>query len=121
MHAIENYSEEENNAEQHFISTHRRDQNERFIVQMPVINGVISLGDSMKMATKRFFNTEKRLNQDRELKQKYINFMREYCEVGHMKLIPNNEISNCSNYYLPHHAVKKDSKLRVVFDAMAKA
>lgn len=47
--------------------------------------------------------------------------MQEYRTLGHMELIPENEINSINSSYLPHHAVYKASstttKLRVVLDA----
>ncbi|GFY46640.1 DUF1758 domain-containing protein [Trichonephila inaurata madagascariensis] len=51
--------------------------------------------------------------------------MQEYLTLGHMELIPKNDYAKKEAYYLPHHAVLRDSstttKLRVVFDASAKS
>ncbi|KAH0812042.1 hypothetical protein GEV33_010749 [Tenebrio molitor] len=63
-------------------------------------------------------------NSQRELRQPYSNFMKEYLELGHMELVPSGEIDKRNSCYLPHHAVIKDSstttKLRVVFDGSSK-
>ncbi|GFS49707.1 DUF1758 domain-containing protein [Trichonephila inaurata madagascariensis] len=51
--------------------------------------------------------------------------MEEYLTLGHMELVPKNDYAKKEAYYLPHHAVLRDSstttKLRVVFDASAKS
>ncbi|XP_058827393.1 uncharacterized protein LOC131687333 [Topomyia yanbarensis] len=48
----------------------------------------------------------------------------EYLSLGHMRLVPENEIEPSLVHYLPHHAVLKQSstttKVRVVFDGSAK-
>ncbi|GFX83899.1 integrase catalytic domain-containing protein [Trichonephila clavipes] len=50
--------------------------------------------------------------------------MNDYLKLGHMELIPENEIDVpvSSNFYLPHHPVpnKNGDKFRVVFDGSAK-
>ncbi|GFR15752.1 pro-Pol polyprotein [Trichonephila clavata] len=51
--------------------------------------------------------------------------MDDYLKLGHMELIPENEIDvpACSSFYLPHHPVpnKNGDKFRVVFDGSAKS
>ena len=45
--------------------------------------------------------------------------------MGHAEPVPTKEISNEENYYMPMHAVRKNSstttKLRVIFDASTKS
>ena len=56
--------------------------------------------------------------------RQYVNFMREYEELGHIREITSTEAEQSKAYYIPHHAVlSKNStttKLRVVFDASSK-
>ncbi|XP_062534536.1 uncharacterized protein LOC134203684 [Armigeres subalbatus] len=51
----------------------------------------------------------------------YVEFIREYIDLGHMRKVSEDASDATMRYYLPHHAVlKPDStttKLRVVFDA----
>lgn len=76
------------------------------------------------MATKRFYALEKRLDRQPSLKQQYSDFIQEYLMLDHMELV-NNKNANFDGYYLPHHAVIKETilttKLRVVFDASARS
>jgi hypothetical protein len=79
----------------------------------------------LEQTKKRFYSVERKLNNSqRELRQPYSNFMKEYLELGHMELVPSGEIDKRNSCYLPHHAVIKDSstttKLRVVFDGSSK-
>ena len=57
------------------------------------------------------------------LSVKYIDFMKEYIDLGHMKEISSGNI-NAEGYYIPHHAVAKshssNGKIRVVFNASQK-
>lgn len=70
----------------------------------------------------RLLQMEKRLDRNEDLRRQNNNFMKEYLELGHMSLIKNDDESG---YYLPHHAVIRESstttKLRVVFDASARS
>ncbi|XP_037932581.1 uncharacterized protein LOC119667363 [Teleopsis dalmanni] len=113
---------EERGCERHYDSTCTRDKTGRYIVRLPLKNDRETLGESRKMALKRFFSLEERFKKNPALKQEYVNFMQEYIKLGHMKEV--NEKPKTKVYYLPHHAViKEDStttKLRVVFDASAK-
>ncbi|XP_037960034.1 uncharacterized protein LOC119689302 [Teleopsis dalmanni] len=113
---------EERRCERHYDSTCTRDKTGRYIVRLPLKNDRETLGESRKMALKRFFSLEERLQKNPALKQEYVNFMQEYIKLGHMKEV--NEKPKTKVYYLPHYAViKEDStttKLRVVFDASAK-
>ena len=84
------------------------------------------LGESKNQAVHRFLSQERRMQNNPDLKQQYINFMHEYESLGHMeKIISNDSNTSDKTYYLPHHAVVKESstttKLRVVFDASANA
>lgn len=117
------FSEEEKECEQQFLKGVERHELGRYSVKLPLKGNVSSLGDSKQMALKRFNYLEKKLCNNPDLKQDYVNFMREYLILGHMELV--GDIQQCLNqeYYLPHHAVIKPSststKCRVVFDASA--
>lgn len=113
------YSPEELECESHFIKTHSRTEDGRFVVRLPFNEKITQLGDSRQSALKRFYAVEKRLNKNPELKQNYLNFMQEYEQLNHMQRIENTETA--ISYYIPHHAVFKDGKIRVVFDASNKS
>lgn len=116
-----NMSESEKYCEHYFEKTVKKDESGRFIVKIPFKNNLHKLGDSREMALKRFNSMEKKLNNNKELKNEYVAFMSEYNKLGHMSEL---EQDSDDGYYLPHHAVIKDSsittKCRVVFDASAK-
>lgn len=118
------YSQEEIQCEKHFISTHTRDSEGRFIVQLLLKDNMSNLGESYNIAEKRLKSLERRLEKEPELKQQYHNFIKEYLQLGHMKEVSSNALQGENVYYIPHHAViKEDStttKLRVVFDASSK-
>jgi len=110
--------------EQHFCSTYTRNESGRFIVKLPFKDN-FKLGSSFEMARRRFFSLEKRLSQNEDLKNQYVEFLNEYEALGHMTRIENLPAIHTECYYMPHHAVLRSSsvttKLRVVFDASAKS
>ncbi|XP_065082642.1 uncharacterized protein LOC135705019 [Ochlerotatus camptorhynchus] len=117
---------EEQEVEQHFLETYRRDESGRFVVQMPFRETVAELDDNRNLALKRFYTLERKLSRAPDLRSQYCEFMREYQLLGHCKEIREEEdVSELPRYYLPHHAVFKlassSTKVRVVFDASAKS
>ncbi|XP_050431415.1 uncharacterized protein LOC126839984 [Adelges cooleyi] len=114
---------EETETVQHYHETAMRNENGRFVLRLPVKETVHKLGNSITMATSRFFSVERRLQRDQHLRTEYIKFMQEYLDMGHIKCVSNETTIPDRSYYLPHHAVLKTSslttKLRVVFDASA--
>ncbi|XP_062711045.1 uncharacterized protein LOC134289057 [Aedes albopictus] len=117
---------EEQECEAHFLATHRRTEDGRYIVRLPFRENANELNDCRSVALKRFQMLQQRLQKNPKLKQHYIEFMREYEQLGHCREIrEENDDPKQQNYYLPHHAVLRPSssttKCRVVFDASAKA
>ncbi|XP_062704294.1 uncharacterized protein LOC134286658 [Aedes albopictus] len=117
---------EEEAIEEHFSKTYRREEDGRFVVQLPFRESINQLGDSRSLAMKRFLASERRLANQPEMKGMYQAFIREYEGLGHCHEIREvDDPPNQQNYYFPHHAVLKPSststKLRVVFDGKAKA
>lgn len=109
--------------ETHFLNTIQQNSEGRFIVSLPIKEGMSNkLGDSKAMALRRFYSLERRLNRDSDLKLQYTQFLKEYLSLNHMKLVHSD--ADQGSCYLPHHCVFKPSsettKLRVVFDASAK-
>lgn len=105
--------------EELFCQTTTRDPQGRYIVSFPFHTDPSKLGESYNMALSRFYNIERKLLRNPQLYEEYRNFMSEYEQLGHMKLV-----SSPGEYFIPHHAVVKHvgekMKLRVVFDASAK-
>ncbi|XP_011699835.1 PREDICTED: uncharacterized protein LOC105457083 [Wasmannia auropunctata] len=123
--AQNNYTDEETQCEQHFLQNMSRTAQGRFVVKLPFKrNELINLGDSKDIATRRFYNLERRFNRDLTLKSQYSQFINEYSALGHMKLIEEQH-NDSESFYLPHHCVFKSasgsSKIRVVFDASSKS
>ncbi|CAK9797165.1 hypothetical protein ANTQUA_LOCUS1055 [Anthophora quadrimaculata] len=116
-------SAEESACEKHYIKHTSRDKQGRFTVRLPFNERRNLLGESKAMALKRFYSLERKLQRDSELGKQYAEFLKEYVQLGHMTEVSDDRDSE--GYYLPHHAVIKDSsattKVRVVFDASAKS
>lgn len=117
------WSSEQRACEDIFVSTYRREEDGRFLVQLPLRQDMSKLGDSKQMALKRFYTVEKKLTNNTDLRLEYVQFMEEYLALGHMSEVSADNDTSSFNY-LPHHCVVKDSstttRVRVVFDASAK-
>lgn len=119
------FSAEERKCEAHFERTHSRNEEGRFVVELPLKKNLIEqMGNSYETALSRFYTIERKLNRDPALKEQYTQFIEEYRALGHMRLVESDDSSSRATYYLPHHAVLRPSssttKLRVVFDASCK-
>ncbi|GFU71892.1 DUF1758 domain-containing protein [Trichonephila clavipes] len=115
---------EERACEDHFIDTHVRNEDGRYVVRLPFHSSPSKLGDSRESAIRRFKSLEHSLIKKPAIYSQYRDFMQEYLTLRHMELVPKNDYAKKEAYYLPHHAVLRDSsttKLRVVFDASAKS
>ncbi|XP_063891680.1 uncharacterized protein LOC126055847 [Helicoverpa armigera] len=80
-----------------------------------------ALGNSYYIAKKCFLNLEKKFAKNPSLKIKYKEFIDEYANLGHLRVLKNKPEFG---YYMPHHAVIREksetTKLRVVFNASCK-
>lgn len=101
------------------FSEHSRTTEGNFIVSLPLKQSPRVLGKSRHIAYKRLKTLEHKFIKNPDLKEKYIQTMREFERSGHMKKIV---ISPEFQYnYLPHHAVinyqKETTPIRIVYDA----
>ncbi|XP_035233751.1 uncharacterized protein LOC118205569 [Stegodyphus dumicola] len=117
---IKPYTEEEIEFENHFKRNFSRDSTGKFVVKFPFRRSSSKLGSSMDVAVHRLQNTERQFIENKSLSSHY-----QQLGLGHMELIPENEIDVPANstFYLPHHSVpdKNDDKFRVVFDGSVKS
>ena len=77
------------------------------------------------MAERRLQMLGRRLNKDRNLKERYTKEIHELLEKGYAELVPLEDVNRADGkvWYLPHHPVhnpKKPDKTRIVFDCAAK-
>lgn len=74
---------DEKAVEEHFKATHYRSENGRYVVSLPLKPGS-SLGESRNIALRRFHQLERRLQAQPDVRQKYIQAMREEIANGYM-------------------------------------
>ncbi|XP_039306398.1 uncharacterized protein LOC113005704 [Solenopsis invicta] len=107
--------------EEHFLKTHSRCSDGRYIVRLPFKNGSpIKIGSSRGTAARCLSSLLRRFQKSPDLQKEYSEFLREYEEMGHMRESPPlSELSQC--VFIPHHPVIRDgsstTRLRVVFNA----
>ncbi|XP_055309935.1 uncharacterized protein LOC129573463 [Sitodiplosis mosellana] len=106
-------SESEQRAIDHYNKNTVRAENGQFIVRLPFIDDKVDLGESREIALQRFYQLERRLERNQELRQKYNISMHEAIELGHMRLATAEE-RHASGYYIPHHPIT--TRFRIVKD-----
>lgn len=116
---------EQEECENHFLTTHRRDESGRYVVQLPLKAEALQLPDSRSLALRRFYALEAKLSRNPDLKVQYDAFIDEYESLNHCREIQeSSDPPGLMKWYLPHHAVLRPSststKCRTVFDASAK-
>ncbi|XP_023159054.1 uncharacterized protein LOC101454434 [Ceratitis capitata] len=114
------YTPEELYCEKLFDETTQRAEDGRFIVRLPIKED-IPIGESRNAAVRALLRMERQFNTDKNLHDEYKKFMKELIDLGHMEAADS---TTKTVYYMPHHAVVKDTsattKLRVVFNASMK-
>ncbi|XP_055928759.1 uncharacterized protein LOC129959887 [Argiope bruennichi] len=100
--------------------TYKRNEEGRYIVEMPIKENPPVLGESKQIARNRLDSLIKRLNKNPQMKKLYSEFIEEYAALGHMERVMEDELPE-TNYFLPHHGVYREGStstpLRVVFNA----
>ncbi|XP_055848210.1 uncharacterized protein LOC129913509 [Episyrphus balteatus] len=114
---------EDQKCEELYKANYERLPNNQYMVKLPFTdpNGP-SLGSSRELALRRYEYLQRKLSKNAQLKREYEACLDEYITMGHMEECEPPK-PNEPHYYIPHHAVFKQStttKLRVVFDASAK-
>ncbi|XP_076549214.1 uncharacterized protein LOC143306720 [Osmia lignaria lignaria] len=99
-----------------------RASNGRYIVRLPFkTKPPAKLGESRPGALQSFCALERRLSRDTATLRMYREFLSEYASFGHMKKADPLPPITRDCYYIPHHAVFRESsettRLRVVFNA----
>lgn len=117
------FNSEDEYCMKYFNDTIRRNAEGRYIVSLPFKDNSEHLGNSKRMAMAQMFQLERRFMANKNLKKQYTAFINEYIAMGHMVKCSDEKILDAEGFYLPHHAIFKEStttKLRVVFDASRK-
>lgn len=100
-------SNEESECEDHFISTHKREECGRFIVKLPLKSNYVELGESKGQAIRRFELLENKLSSNPELKGQYCQFINEYIQLEHMKPILESNTDSNVTYYIGQQAQQR--------------
>ena len=113
----------EEQVEEHFSNTVVYLPTEsRYKVTLPKKPTITTLGDSRPQALSRYLSNERSIIR-RDVWGGFQRVMEEYLTLEHAERVPASELLVHPNFYLPMHAVFKDSststKLRVVFDGSA--
>ena len=117
---------EERTAVHHFRGNHSRTDSGRFVVPLPKKLNTKPIGESRSQAVRRFLSLERSLRAKNQFND-FESVMLEYLDMGHAEPVPPADMEKPQHqvFYLPMHAVHKDSstttKIRAVFDASAKS
>ena len=117
---------EERTVMHHFRDHHSRSGSGRFVVPLPRKADARPIGESRSQAVRRFLSLERSLRAKNQF-DKFETVMKEYVDLGHAEPVPPSDLEKPQHqvFYLPMHAVHKDSstttKIRAVFDASAKS
>ncbi len=102
-----------------FNSSHRQVDG-WFMIQLPRRRGAPKLGSTRSQALRRLLSNERSLKAKDRLEE-FHTVLREHITRGHAEVIPESELHRRPHFYLPVHAVFKDSStttnLRAVSDA----
>ena len=94
----------------------------RYQVTLPRKPAMETLGESRPQALSRYLSNERSITR-RDIWEPFQKVVQSYLDLGHAEKVPVTEETPQPHFYLPMHAVFKDSssstKLRVMFDGSA--
>ncbi|XP_064074465.1 uncharacterized protein LOC113394292 [Vanessa tameamea] len=121
------FTKEELKCEQFFEATTTRDNEGRYVVQLPFKEHKPRCveGKTRDIALRRFYYLERKLQNNPPLYEEYKRVINGYKDQNHMVRIQKiDDIHNTKAVYLPHHPVvredKETTRVRIVFDASCK-
>jgi hypothetical protein len=88
-------SPEEQAFETPYLTHTTRDITGRYNVRLPFKDNCPKLGDTYRMALKRFLSLERSLLKNLAYKTQYQESLREYERLGHTSEIPNDRTNGC--------------------------
>jgi len=100
-----------NKTEDHFKTTHLRDHDDRYVVRLPFKGHPSKMGASKPKVIRMISRQFDKFNDDPIFANLCSNFMTEFANLGHMKLVPTSAHELSHAYYLPHHGVLKESSI----------
>ncbi len=118
-------TEDEKMALEHFEKTHTRQEDGRYVVELPRKENILSLGCSREQALRRHQQNSKSLARKGKLME-FNQALEDYAIRGHSEKVPEADLlkPERESYYMPTHGVLKESstttKLRIVSDASAR-
>lgn len=110
-------TQEEMEVEKHFVETHYRDKNGRFVTKIPLTGKINNLGSSRQIALRRYMYSERKRMKDANLNAHMIEKMRELIKLGYAVPVTEKQKPGEIVYHIPYHCVAKG---RVVYDASCK-
>lgn len=108
---------EEKICEINFEQTTKRNESGKSVVTISLKKAASAVGESQNVAIKRFYALEKRLEKKPAVKKMYLEFIKEYLNLGHMTEIINK--SSEPEYYFPRHHVLRESSSTTKLGTMA--
>ena len=116
-------TEPENHVEKHYLETFSYSADrQRYEVTLPKKQSIRTLGESRPQAVSRFLQTT-RAARKKGIQSSMHEGIKSYIDLGHAEAVPPDEPTPPLAFWLPMHAVMKESststKLRVVFDGSA--
>ncbi|XP_070527375.1 uncharacterized protein [Cardiocondyla obscurior] len=118
-------TQQEEQCEEHFCTTHSRTSDGRYIVRLPFNVALpLNLGPTRHRAGMQFLQLQRRFDTHPSLRAEYFQFMTEYENLRHMRKVRSSQGAS-QRVFIPHHPViRADSattRLRVVFNASSRS
>lgn len=118
-------TDEEMRCENNFMNTHSRIASGQYMVRLPFkTDPPIVIGNSLERAKVILSKVMQRISKKPELFKQYSEFMSEYINLGHMRIVNEDELRDVSQIvYLLHHPVIRESSsttaIRVVVNGLS--
>ena len=88
-------------------------------MRLPFRNPDVQFPDNRFQVLARQNSLKKKLTSNSEFHKEYTDFMEGIIAKHYAERVPDNEVLNERAWYIPHHAVHKFEKIRVVFNCAA--